>query len=147
MKTAETFGSLSTAKRLQVGSIVVKDNRIISIGYNGMPSGWSNNCEDVISLPIWANSLEDVLEADRATYVGYKTKAEVIHAEANAIAKLAGSTESGKDAEMYVTHAPCLNCAKQIYTSGIKQVYYRNTYRKNDGIDFLEKCGVGVTQI
>lgn len=147
MKTAETFGSLSTAKRLKVGSIVVKENRVISIGYNGMPSGWSNECEDVASLPSWADSIDDIPESDKHIYVEYKTKPEVIHAEANAIAKLAGSTESGKDAEMYVTHAPCLNCAKQIYTSGIKHVYYRNTYRKNDGIKFLEDCGIGVTQI
>ena len=125
MKTAETFGSLSTAKRLQVGAIVVKDNRIISIGYNGMPSGWSNECEDENG----------------------KTKSEVIHAEANAIAKLACSHESGKDAEIYITHSPCMECAKLIYGSGIKTVYYKHKYRSEEGIHFLEKCGLEVNQI
>jgi len=122
MKTAETFGSLSTAKRLQVGAIIVKDNRIISIGYNGMPSGWTNECED-----------------------DGKTKPEVIHAEANAIAKLAKSHESGLDAEMYITHAPCIDCAKMIYTAGIKTVYHKNYYKSCDGIVFLAQCGVATT--
>jgi dCMP deaminase len=124
MDTAERFASLSTAKRLQVGAIVVKDNRIISIGYNGMPSGWDNECEDQSN----------------------KTKPEVIHAEANAIAKLARSTESGLGAEMYVTHAPCIECAKQIYTAGVTKVYYKNEYRSDDGIKFLENCGLEVKQ-
>jgi len=122
MDTAERFASLSTAKRLQVGAIVVKDNRIISIGYNGMPSGWDNECEDHTN----------------------KTKPEVVHAEANAIAKLARSTESGLGSEMYVTHAPCIECAKQIYTAGVTKVYYKNKYRSDDGIGFLVKCGVVV---
>jgi dCMP deaminase len=120
MDTAERFASLSTAKRLQVGAIVVKDNRIVSIGYNGMPSGWDNECEDQSN----------------------KTKPEVIHAEANAIAKLARSTESGLGGEMYVTHAPCIECAKQIYTAGVTKVYYKNKYRSDDGLKFLDKCGV-----
>ena len=131
MQTAETFGSLSTAKRLQVGAIVVKDNRIISIGYNGMPSGWSNECEDVV-----------ITEYDQSL----KTKPEVIHAEANAIAKLAKSTESGNEATMYITHAPCIECAKMIYTSGIRKVYYKARYRSEDGIEFLHKSGVEVEQ-
>ena len=125
MDTAERFGALSTANRLKVGAIIVKDNRIISIGYNGMPSGWSNECED-----------------DEGN-----TKPEVIHAEANAIAKLAGSHESGKGAEMYITHAPCIGCAKQIYGAGISSVYYKNEYKLTDGIEFLKKCGVGVYKI
>lgn len=125
MKTAETFGSLSTAKRLQVGAIVVKGNRIISIGYNGMPSGWSNICEDENN----------------------KSKPQVIHAEANAIAKLAGSHESGKHAEMYITHAPCLECAKQIYSAGISKVYFKNEYRSRDGLDFLKECRIEVEQL
>jgi dCMP deaminase len=131
MKTAETFGSLSTAKRLQVGSIIVKDNRIISIGYNGMPSGWDNCCEK-----------EVVTEYESYTDSQLVTKPEVIHAEANAIAKLAKSHESGLDAEMYITHAPCIDCAKMIYTAGIKTVYYKNYYRSCDGIVFLAQCGV-----
>ena len=125
MKTAEVYASLSTAERLQVGAIVVKDNRVISIGYNGMPSGWDNVCEDENN----------------------KTKPEVLHAETNAIAKLARSNESGLDANMFITHAPCLDCAKLIYQSGISKVYYRNTYRETTGIDFLIKGGVEVEQI
>jgi len=147
MKTAETFGSLSTAKRLQVGSIVVKDNRIISIGYNGMPSGWDNECEEPVRLPHWADSINAIPETDRHIYVEYKTKPEVIHAEANAIAKLARSHESGLGADMYITHAPCIECAKQIYSAGINKVFFRNHYRSTDGIGFLKKCGVEIEQI
>jgi len=133
MKTAETFAGLSSAVRLHVGAIVVKDDRIISIGYNGMPSGWDNNCE----YKVWDSTGDYEL----------KTKPEVLHAETNAIAKLAKSTESGQGATMFVTHAPCLNCAKLVYQSGINSVYYRNAYRSDDGLQFLEKAGVKVTQI
>ena len=126
MDVAKRFAELSSAKRLHVGAIIVKDDRIISIGYNGMPPGWSNICEDVIE--------EGTL----------KTKPEVIHAEANAIAKLAKSTESGKDATMFLTHAPCIDCAKQIFTAGIQTVYYEKDYRSNDGLRFLSLCGVEV---
>ena len=131
MQTAETFGSLSTAKRLQVGAIVVKDNRIISIGYNGMPSGWSNDCEDLYIV-------DDVPTL--------KTKPEVIHAEANAISKLAKCNESGDKASIYITHAPCIDCAKLIYSSGIIKVIYKNKYRSEDGINFLRECGLEVEQ-
>jgi dCMP deaminase len=125
MKVAETYSTLSTAIRLKVGAIVVKDNRVISIGYNGMPSGWDNVCEDEIG---------SVLDDD-----GYivetrlKSKPEVLHAETNAIAKLAKSNESGLGAAMFITHAPCLDCAKLIYQTGISTVYYRNTYREKNG--------------
>lgn len=136
MDTAERFGALSTAQKLQVGAIVVKDNRIISIGYNGMPSGWSNECEH-----------EFITEYESYTDSALVTKPEVIHAEANAIAKLAGSHESGRGAEMYITHSPCLECAKQIYTAGISKVYYKNEYRSMDGLEFLKKCKVEVEQI
>ena len=122
MDTAERFSALSTAERLKVGAIIVKDGRIISIGYNGMPSGWDNVCED-----------DD-----------FKTKPEVIHAEANAIAKLASSHESGCNAYMYVTHAPCIECAKLISTSGISRVYYKTKYRNEDGLEFLRKCNVEI---
>ena len=125
IKVAEIYASLSTAKRLQVGAIVVKDNRVISIGYNGMPSGWDNNCEDI----------------------NFKTRPEVLHAETNAIAKLARSNENGLNATMFITHAPCLDCAKLIYQSGISNVYYRNAYRENAGVEFLLKSGVEVEQI
>ena len=135
MKTAETFASLSTARRLHVGAIVVKDDRIISIGYNGMPSGWDNTCEDFLS--------EDGEVIPNVT----KTKPEVLHAETNAIAKLAKSNESGMGATMFVTHSPCLDCAKLIYQSGIGHVLYRNSYRSDDGINFLTKAGVKVEKI
>jgi dCMP deaminase len=133
MKVAETYAALSKAKRLKVGAIVVKENRVISIGYNGTPSGWDNNCEDMI--------LENT---GSVTRYSTKTKPEVIHAEANAIAKLARSSESGLNSDMFITHAPCMECAKLIYGAGISKVYYRNHYRNNDGVEFLRKCNVEV---
>jgi dCMP deaminase len=134
MDVAERFAKLSSAKRLQVGAIVVKDDRIISIGYNGMPAGWDNTCEDVVEI-----------HEDGGIIT--KTKPEVIHAEANAIAKLAKGNESGDGSTMFLTHAPCIDCAKQVYTAGIKKVYYRNSYRDTQGVHFLEKCQVEVIRI
>jgi dCMP deaminase len=134
MDTAERFARLSSAKRLQVGAVVVKDNRIISIGYNGMPSGWTNECEEVI-------------EVHEDGGVITKTKDEVIHAEANAISKLAKSGDSGDGATMFITHAPCVHCAKIIYGAGITNVYYRNFYRDDAGIEFLNKCNIEVIKI
>jgi len=133
MDVAERFAKLSSARRLHVGAIVVKDDRIISIGYNGMPSGWDNNCEDKVWTPDGDYTL--------------KSKPEVLHAETNAIAKLAKSTESGNNAIMFITHAPCLDCAKLIFQSGIGGVFYRDNYRSTDGIKFLEKSGIEVKQI
>ena len=133
MDVAQRFSELSSAKRLQVGAIVVKDDRIISIGYNGMPSGWDNNCEDYIQLS------DDTITT--------KTKPEVIHAEANAIAKLARGNESGDGSTMFLTHAPCIDCAKQMYTAGVKKIYYRNSYRDTLGVDFLTKCDIIVEQV
>ena len=130
MDTAERFSQLSSAKRLQVGAVVVKDNRIISIGYNGMPSGWTNECEYELHQPIGR--------------VDLVTKDEVIHAEANAIIKLARDGESGKGATLFCTHAPCIHCAKLIHGAGIEKVYYRDSYRDTFGIDFLEKCNIEV---
>ena len=134
MKTAETFAELSHARRLHVGAIVVKDDRIISIGYNGMPAGWDNNCEFDDTDP----------QTKRTSLV---TKPEVLHAETNAIAKVSRSSNSTDNADLFVTHAPCLECAKLIYQSGIKSVFYRDTYRSEDGIQFLQKCNVEVKQI
>ena len=139
IRVAEIYASLSTAKRLQVGAIVVKDNRVISIGYNGMPSGWDNNCEDEIGHVLDDNG--------KIVETRLKTKPEVLHAETNAIAKLARSNESGLNATMFITHAPCLDCAKLIYQSGISNVYYRNAYRETAGVEFLLKSGVDVEQI
>ena len=133
MRTAENYAKLSHAIRLQVGAIVVKKDRIISIGYNGTPAGWDNNCEDHIYT-------DDM-------HVEMKTKPEVIHAEANAIAKLAKSNESGEGASMFITHAPCLECAKMIYSSGISTIYYKELYRSSNGLDFLRKCGVGIEHL
>ena len=132
MDTAERFAQLSSAKRLKVGAVVVKDHRIISIGYNGTPSGWDNACENVVQLS------DDTVTT--------KTKDEVIHAEANAILKLAKSNEGGDGAVLFCTHAPCVECAKLIYGSGINKVYYRNQYRDSSGLDFLNKCAVEVEQ-
>lgn len=133
MKTAETFAELSTAVRAKVGAIIVKDDRIISIGYNGMPGGWDNNCENFVGFD---NDGEPKL----------RTKPEVLHAETNAIAKLARSTESGDGATLFITHTPCLECAKLIFQSGISTVVYREHYRDNQGLDFLVKSGVNVEQ-
>jgi dCMP deaminase len=148
MKTAETFAECSTAVRLHVGAIVVKDDRIISIGYNGMPSGWDNNCEDRVYANEWSiDNMEWQFKDESGRPYNLKTKPEVLHAETNAIAKLAKSTESGLGATLFVTHAPCMDCAKLVYQSGINSVYYRNTYRSEDGLRFLEKAGVKTEQI
>lgn len=133
MATARIFAELSHARRLHVGAIVVKDDRIISIGYNGMPAGWDNNCEDELHQPIGR--------------VNLVTKPEVLHAESNAIAKLAKSSESGLGADIFITHAPCLDCAKLIYQSGIKRVYFGMAYRDDAGINFLTKSGIEVDHV
>ena len=149
MKTAETFAELSSAIRLHVGAIIVKDNRIISIGYNGMPSGWTNECEYKVYANEWSidNNEWQYQEEDSGHPYNLKSKPEVLHAETNAIAKLARSTESGLGATLFVTHAPCLDCAKLVYQSGINSVYYRNSYRDENGIQFLEKAGVKVEKV
>ena len=159
MKTAETFAELSHARRLHVGAIIVKDDRIISIGYNGMPAGWDNNCED----KVWDSgaggwlSPEEFEErfpyeewhegAGRNVRYGLKTKPEVLHAESNAISKLARSSESGLDADIFITHAPCIDCAKLIYQSGIRRVFFGKHYRDDSGIKFLKQSNVIVEQI
>ena len=112
-----------------------------------MPSGWDNECEEVASLPHWANSIDDIPEPDREIYVELKTKPEVLHAEANAITKLARSHESGEGASIFITHSPCIECAKLIYQSGISTVYYKNYYRSTQGVDFLTKSGVDIKKI
>jgi len=134
MDTAERFAQLSSAKRLQVGAVVVKDNRIISIGYNGMPAGWTNDCEEIV-------------EVHEDGGVVTKTKDEVIHAEANAIIKLARDGESGYGSSLFCTHAPCIHCAKLVHGAGINKVYYRHSYRDTIGLDFLEKCNIEVEKI
>ena len=161
MQVAETYAKLSTARRLQVGAIMVKDDRIISIGYNGMPAGWDNNCEDVewCSGGGWLDPEEieagwpytgHYRDAEGNTIEGryrLKTKPEVLHAEANAIAKVARSAESAEGSTLFITHAPCIECAKLIYQSGIDKVYYRQYYRSNAGIEFLKQAGVTINQL
>jgi dCMP deaminase len=157
MKTARLFAEHSSAKRKKVGAVIVKDDRIISIGYNGMPSGWDNMCEYTEFMPINDPSAKyqdyplvgnfwiDGHSVERRYRL--KTKPEVIHAESNAIAKLAKSTESGDGASMFITCAPCIECAKMIYQSGISEIFYGEEYRSHDGIDFLNKCGLSVKQL
>jgi len=137
MDAAERFAQLSYAQRLKVGCIIVKEDRIISIGYNGMPTGWENDCEEY----------HTTIDNDGNQTIESTTKPEVLHAESNAIAKLARSPESGNDAAIFVTHSPCINCAKLIYQSGITAVYYRNDYRDPTGLEFLRKCDVTVEQV
>jgi dCMP deaminase len=159
MDWAARTAKLSHARRLQVGAVIVKDDSVISYGYNGMPAGWDNDCEN----KIWDKgsggwlSPEEIYEhypyegwhevAQRDVRYGLKTKPEVLHAESNAIAKLAKSTNSGMGATMFITHAPCMECAKLIYQSGIGHVLYRRSYRDASGVVFLEKSGVKVDQI
>ena len=133
MDWASRAAKLSHARRLQVGAVIVKDDSVISYGYNGMPAGWDNNCEEVYYDEIGNERL--------------KTKPEVLHAESNAIAKLAKSTNSGLGATLFVTHSPCIECAKLIYQSGISSVFYNENYRDDSGIKFLEKSGVEVNKI
>jgi dCMP deaminase len=133
MDTAIRWGQESYCKRLQVGCIIVKDRRIISIGYNGMPDGWENCCEIEIEGQL-------------------KSKQEVLHAEANAIAKLARSPESSEGASLFCTHLPCFPCAKLVYQAGIKEVYYheirvRDAYANECGREFLENCNVRLEQV
>ena len=125
MLMAELTATLSYAKRLQVGALIVKGSRIVGTGYNGMPTDWENNCE---------YEVENVLT----------TKPEVLHAETNAIAKVAQSTESSEGSTMFCTHAPCLDCAKLIYQSGISTLYFKNEYRDDAGLKFLKLGGVNV---
>lgn len=134
-RVAEETAKLSVARKLKVGAVIVKDNRILSIGYNGTPSGWDNECE---------NPQYELGEYEPE--ITYKTKEEVLHAEANALMKLTQSTESSLDAEMFVTHVPCIECAKLIYQAGIKKITYINEYEasKGSGLEFLKMAGVEV---
>jgi dCMP deaminase len=125
LRIAREWGKLSHCNRKQVGALIVKDRMIISDGYNGTPTGFENPCED-----------EE----------GY-TKWYVLHAEANAILKVAGSTQSCKGATLYITMSPCKECSKLIHQSGITRLVYSIDYKDNSGLDFLEKAGVEIEQI
>ena len=120
LKMAFEWGKLSYCKRKQVGALIVKDRMIISDGFNGTPTGFDNCCEDAEGLTKW----------------------EVLHAEANALLKVAASTQSAKNATLYITLSPCTQCSKLIHQAGIKRVVYANEYRDRAGLDFLEKAGV-----
>lgn len=134
MQTAKIFADLSYSRIVQEGAIVVKDDRIISIGFNGMPAGWENDCENVVGF----RSTDDPV---------YKTKPESLNATMNALMKLAKSTESGINASMFITHAPTLESAKGIYQAGIVEVYYTHESDTTDGVAFLKKCGITVEKI
>ena len=166
MDTARRFAEISPAVRMKVGAIVVKDDRIISIGYNGMPVGWDNECENKEYMNLADGGIltqseiyeqypytEEVTKytEDGAEYkynARYKlvTKDEVLHAESNAISKLAKSSESGLGADLFVTHSPCIHCAKLIHQSGIRRVWYGEQYRDDAGITFLRRSGINVEQ-
>lgn len=124
MDIAHRVAQQSYAKRLQVGAVFVTVDGIIAIGYNGTPTGWDNCCED---------------ENNR-------TKPEVLHAESNVWSKIKIAGLSTKGGSLFITHAPCIDCAKEIYQSKIKEVYYKEIYRSMDGILFLEKAGVQILQ-
>jgi dCMP deaminase len=159
MDWADRTAQLSHAIRRQVGAVIVKDDSVISYGYNGMPAGWDNDCEDKVYDPGAGGWLspEEIEEqypyegwhegAGRNVRYGLKTKPEVLHAESNAIAKLAKSSNSGLDADIFITHAPCMECSKLILQSGIRRVYFNQNYRDDSGIKFLEKSGIKVEQL
>ncbi len=125
LRIATEWGRLSYCKRKQVGAIIVRDRMIISDGYNGTPSGFENCCEDADGLTQWY----------------------VLHAEANAILKVARSTQSCEGATLYITLSPCKECSKLIHQSGIKRVVYQHGYRDDSGLQFLMKAGIDVVQV
>jgi len=152
MDWAKRCAELSHARRLHVGAVVVKDDIVISYGYNGMPSGWDNDCENTVFVLDEESMGTDMISlgysrTENGNWVKLKTKPEVLHAESNAIAKLAKSSNSGLGASIFVTHSPCMECSKLIAQSGISSVYYNENYRDDTGIQFLRKSGVEVTKI
>lgn len=144
MQTAYNYANLSKAVRRKVGCIIVKDDRIISIGYNGTPKGWDNVCETRTHYTI---TDEPYFTDENGTLYGLKTKPEVLHAELNALVKVAKSTESCEGATMFITCAPCFECAKLVAESGIKTVYYSEIYRDDKGIKHLQRRGVYVEKV
>ncbi len=148
MDWAKRLAQLSHARRLQVGAVIVKDDTVISYGYNGMPAGWDNDCENRVYANEWTvDANEWQYKDDDGKLYNLKTKPEVLHAESNAISKLARSHNSGANADIFITHSPCLECAKLIYQSGISRVFYSQDYRDRSGIDFLLRSGIPVEQI
>ena len=148
MDWAKRLSQLSHARRLQVGAVIVKDDTVISYGYNGMPAGWNNECEDRVYANEWTIDSNEWQYIDNESKpYNLKTKPEVLHAESNAIAKLARGNNSGTSADIFVTHSPCIECAKLIYQSGISSVYYSENYRDDSGIEFLKKSGVNIEKL
>jgi dCMP deaminase len=148
MDWALRVAELSHAKRLQVGAVIVKDDTVISYGYNGMPAGWDNNCENRVYANEWSiDNSEWHYKDENGKPYNLKTKPEVLHAESNAIAKLAKSHNSGLGADVFVTHSPCIECAKLIYQSGVKRVFFGEAYRDDSGVRFLTNSGVEVVQL
>ena len=155
MDVCNRVAAMSVAKRAQVGAVIVKDDNILAFGWNGMPSGWSNECEEVLESydERAANNPLDprdwTYNPETKKYTALKTKPEVLHAETNAIAKVARSPESCEGAVIFCTHTPCIECAKLIHQSGISTVYYRIDYnaRKGSGKDFLIKSGIKLQQV
>jgi dCMP deaminase len=152
MDWAKRCAKLSHARRLHVGAVIVKDDSVISYGYNGMPAGWDNDCENTVFVLDEESMGTDMIslgytQTENGNWVKLKTKPEVLHAESNAIAKLAKSSNSGVGSTIFVTHSPCMECAKLIAQSGISSVYYNENYRDDAGIRFLEKSGVEVTKV
>ena len=156
---AERTSKLSNAIRRQVGAVIVKDNRILSYGYNGMPTGWHNDCEKKEYMDgdaedrLTSEEIENlwpILEYDPEvqSYRRYRlvTKDEVLHAEMNCLMKVAQGTESSSGSVLFTTDAPCIHCAKAIFQAGVKEVIYQKVYRTDAGLNFLEKCGVSVTK-
>jgi dCMP deaminase len=139
LKMALVWSDLSKANRKKVGCLIVKNGMIISDGYNGTPKGFDNRCETSI-MP------ESISPDDLSAHPpnALITKPEVLHAESNAITKLAKSTQSSIDASLYTTASPCLDCAKLIIQSGISRVIYSELYKNSEGIDLLEKAGITV---
>jgi len=146
MDLALRWSSLSEAKRKKVGCIIVKNGAIISDGYNGTPSGFNNECE--FHEPINGEKMTIDYEGNfvEGTYQ-LTTKPEVLHAESNAITKLAKSTQSSESSTMYITISPCVDCAKLIIQSGVKRVAYGEVYRNKEGINLLEKAKIQVDKI
>jgi dCMP deaminase len=134
IKMAQTWAELSHATRKKVVALIVKNNTIIADGYNGTPSGFENECEEAINN-------ED------GSFKEYKTKWYVLHAESNALAKVAKSTQSCDGATLYITYSPCTECSKLILQSGIKKVVYLEEYRDIAGLDFLRRAGIEIKKV
>ena len=148
MDWATRLSKLSHAERLKVGAVIVKDDTVISYGYNGMPAGWDNDCENRVYANEWTiDAAEWQYKDETGKPYNLKTKPAVLHAESNAISKLARSSNSGAGADIFITHSPCLECAKLIYQSGISRVYYCQDYRDRSGVDFLLSSRIPVEKI